>query len=119
MSTGIAFTPSRVFVALLIAALLAGCERAVPPSPLRQTAIVSQPDPSDIERQRSDRARNRVWILSAHGLSLHDVRAGRLVEVTLPSWQWVDTPYGCPPDLAIGPDGEAVVSSSIVPVLWR
>ena len=31
----------------------------------------------------------------------------------------MDAPYGCPPDLALGPKGEAVVTSNIVPILWR
>ena len=44
---------------------------------------------------------------------------GKLVAIALPSWQWVDEPYGCPPDLALGPDGEVVVTSNIVSTLWR
>ena len=121
MSNGIAFTPPRFFLALLIAPLLvmAGCGQPVSPSPLPHAAVVSQPDPSGMGRQRSDPVRQRVWILGSQGLFLQDRSAGTLVEVALPSWQWVDEPYGCPPDLALGPDGEAVVSSNIVPVLWR
>src|SRR5262249_20258337 len=64
--------------------------------------------------QRVDPARNRVWVLGSHGLFLLDTRTGTLVQLKLPLW-----PYGCPPDLALGPDGEAVVSNSIIPVLWR
>jgi len=121
VSNGIAFTPPRFFLALLIAPLLvmAGCGQPVSPSPLPHAAVVSQPDPSGMGRQRSDPVRQRVWILGSQGLFLQDRSAGTLVEVALPSWQWVDEPYGCPPDLALGPDGEAVVSSNIVPVLWR
>jgi hypothetical protein len=32
---------------------------------------------------------------------------------------WVDAPYGSLPDLALGPRGEAVVTSNVVPTLWR
>jgi hypothetical protein len=39
--------------------------------------------------------------------------------LTLPGWQWVGAPYSCLPDLALGPKGEAVISSNIVPTLWR
>jgi hypothetical protein len=122
MSTGIVSTPPRVFLAFLIAPLLAvaGCDKPVPASSaLRHAAGVSQADPSDFNRQRHDPTRNRVWMLSPEGVFLQDRSTGKLVEVPLPSWQWVDALYGCPPDLAVGPNGEAVVSSNIVPVLWR
>ena len=71
-------------------------------------------------RYRTDPARNRVWVLTSEGLSLRiGGSTGKLVAVALPSWQWVDEPYGCPPDLALGPDGEVVVTSNIVSTLWR
>src|SRR6185503_13962809 len=31
---------------------------------------------------------------------------------------WVDDHFACAPDLAIGPRGEAVISSNVVPTLW-
>jgi hypothetical protein len=31
----------------------------------------------------------------------------------------VDTPYGRLPDLALGPSSEAVITSNVVPTLWR
>jgi len=31
----------------------------------------------------------------------------------------VDTHYACLPDLALGPRGEVVITSNIVPTLWR
>ena len=122
MSTGVVSTPPRVFLAFLLAPLLAvaGCDTPVPASsPSRHAAPVSQLNPSDMDRRRHDPARNRVWILSSEGMFLQDRNTGKLVDVPLPSWQWVDALYGCPPDLAIGPNGEVVVSSNIVPVLWR
>jgi streptogramin lyase len=94
---------------------MAACDR----TPSSSSAGASLLDPSDTARTRSDPARNRTWIVGARGVFLYSTSTGQLVEVTLPSWQWVDAPYGCPPDLAIGPDGAALVTSNIVPVLWR
>lgn len=119
MSNGIIVTPSSVFLALLATVLLAGCEQAVPPALMREPAAAPRLDPFDFDRKRSDRARDRIWILDSDGLFLQERNTAKLMEVPLPSWQWVDTPYSCPPDLAVGPDGEAVVSSNIVPTLWR
>ena len=71
-------------------------------------------------RYQVDPARNRAWSLSAEGLSLHDRSApGKTVQVPLPGWHWAGPPYGCLPDLALGPKGEAVVTSDILPTLWR
>jgi streptogramin lyase len=39
--------------------------------------------------------------------------------VRLPGWVWAGAPYGCLPDLALGPRGEAVVTSNVLPTLWR
>jgi hypothetical protein len=36
----------------------------------------------------------------------------------LPGWQWAATPYVSAPDIAIGPRGEVVVTSNVLPVLW-
>jgi hypothetical protein len=42
----------------------------------------------------------------------------RTVIVALPGWIWADAPY-CPPAIALGPRGEVVVTSNVVPTLWR
>jgi hypothetical protein len=42
-----------------------------------------------------------------------------LAKIALPDWLWVGRQYACPPDLAIGPGGEAVISSNVVSMLWR
>ena len=71
-------------------------------------------------RHQLDTARNRAWSLSAEGLSFQDRSApGKTVQVPLPGWHWAGPPYGCLPDLALGPKGEAVVTSDILPTLWR
>jgi hypothetical protein len=50
---------------------------------------------------------------------VHDLARPERVAVALPGWVTVDTAYGCPPDIALGPEGEALVTSNIVPTLWR
>jgi hypothetical protein len=66
-----------------------------------------------------DPARQRVWTLTQDGVFLHDAATGKEIEVTVPGWQWADTRYACLPDLALGPRGEVVITSNIVPTLWR
>lgn len=131
MSNGIASIPAlgsvpalpRPAAAMLLAALLVafgGCDANTAP-PLPPQAATDAPDdqPPGV-RYRMDQARNRVWILTSEGVFLHDGGTpGKVVAIALPSWQWVDAQYSCPPDLALGPQGEAVVTSNIVPVLWR
>ena len=41
------------------------------------------------------------------------------MSLPLPGWLLVDAPYSCPPDLALGPKGEALITSNILPTLWR
>ena len=71
-------------------------------------------------RHQVDPARNRAWSLTRDGVFLHDLATPeKIVQVQLPDWQWAGTPYGCLPDLALGPKGEAVVTSDVLPTLWR
>ncbi|MDB5804378.1 MAG: hypothetical protein JWN73_1700 [Betaproteobacteria bacterium] len=69
---------------------------------------------------REDAARKRVWILAADGV--HAYALGTRKEIghaVLKDWIWAGDPYGCAPDLVLGPDGEALVSSDVSPTLWR
>jgi hypothetical protein len=69
-------------------------------------------------RYQADPGRNRVWFLSEDGVFVHDAAKSQKVAVTLPEWQWVSD-FSCLPDLALGPNGEAVVTSNVLPTLWR
>jgi hypothetical protein len=115
------FRSSRFFLVLLVVLLtvIAGCDSPVQPSELLSAADISRLDPSDNSRQRDDPARNRVWILNSHGLFVYETASGKLLEIPLPSWHWVGMPHSCPPDVALGPGGEVVVTSNVVPVMWR
>lgn len=71
---------------------------------------------------QSDTARpasGRTWSLTRDGVSLQDADKSRRIAVTLPGWHWAGAPYGSSPDLVVGPQGEAIVTSDVAPVLWR
>ena len=70
-------------------------------------------------RYRPDAQRGRVWLLTHEGVFLQQAgKAGR-VAISLPEWHWVGEPYACMPDLTLGPRGEAIITSNIVPKVWR
>jgi hypothetical protein len=98
---------------------LTGCDlQAVQERPIKEMAAVPGKRSFDI-RYQVDPARGRIWWLTRDGVFLHDVTRPQRVAVALPGWQWLGAPYGCLPDLALGPQGEAVVTSDVVPTLWR
>jgi hypothetical protein len=70
----------------------------------------------EVLRRRHDPERGRVWALTADGVTLYD---GATRRIALPQWHWADEAFSCPPDLVLGADGSAVVSSNALPVLWR
>jgi hypothetical protein len=113
--------PHAATAALLAASIAGGgcTANGAPPAAPQPTADVRKA-PSSVLRSLTDPARSRVWSLTREGVFVHDVRTPeKIVKVALPSWSWVHAEYGCPPDLALGPGGEAVVVSNVVPMLWR
>jgi hypothetical protein len=71
-------------------------------------------------RVQVDAARNRVWLLTAQGIAIYDPAVpGRVLRVPLLGWQISEEPAGCVPQFALGPEGEAVIGSDLVPVLLR
>ena len=73
---------------------------------------------ADPLRYRAQSERGRAWVIDAGGLFLEEARKPRRA-IALPEWQWAAEPYACAPDIAIGPRGEAVVTSNVMPVLWK
>ena len=69
-------------------------------------------------RYRAQEERARAWVLDAGGLFLEQAGKPRRA-VRLPDWTWAGDPYACAPDIGIGPRGEIVVTSNVVPVLWK
>ena len=67
-----------------------------------------------------DAARNQFWVLQSDAVYLHDATTRALKKrFDLPGWIHVGEPYACGPDLALDAQGAAVVTSNVVPVLWR
>jgi hypothetical protein len=62
-------------------------------------------------------AADRAWQLTRNGVVVQD--AGRTTRVPLPDWTYAGPRFGCAPTLAVGPNGEAVVTSDVMPTLWR
>jgi hypothetical protein len=73
---------------------------------------------ADTVRYRAQPERGRTWLIETDGLFLEEAGKPRRA-IELPGWQWAGQGYACPPDVAIGPRGEAVVTSNVVPVLWK
>ena len=103
------------FVPLFVA--LGGCDSSA--APVQETLRVSQRGEHRADRQQVDLVRNRVWVLTEHGVVVYRNARRERTEIPLPQWFWAGAPYSCPPDLALGPKGEAIVTSDIVPTLWR
>ena len=69
-------------------------------------------------RHRAQPERARAWVLDAGGLFLEQAGKPRR-PFRLADWTWAGQPYACAPDIAIGPRGEVIVTSNVVPVLWK
>ncbi len=103
--------------AFLLAACLAtsgGCDSGAAPSRVSNTPEWNAPD----ARYRVDAARHRVWVLTLDGVALYDMKGDKRAAIALPEWVQVGESYGCMPDLALGPRGEAVVTSNVLPTIW-
>jgi hypothetical protein len=120
---------SKSAIAAAISLLVvAGCDSGVRSERSSATqASANQPRPlewyearPDTLRARLDAARGRIWALHGEGIDLYDARSDqKLRSIALPEWVWAHAFHSCPPDVAVGPGGEVVVSSNVVPVLWR
>jgi hypothetical protein len=71
-------------------------------------------------RIQADTRRNRVWVLSLHGVFIYDSSTRKLLKrIELPNWTVVRKIFMCPPDLVLSPSGTALVTSNILPILWE
>lgn len=89
------------------------------PAPSSLDAAVAPEMPLATIRSQVDAARGRIWWLTGGGLSLHDRTKRQRITLPLPGWHWAGAPYGCLPGLALGPKGEVIVTSDVLPKLWR
>lgn len=71
------------------------------------------------QTQTAFSAHGRAWSLTREGVLLREAEVQKRISVPLPGWHWAGAPYGAAPELALGPTGEAIVTSDVLPVLWR
>jgi hypothetical protein len=112
MSNGI--SPLSILAASLIA--LAGCDAGVSTVPAPSTAGAAiEPN----IRYQVDAANGRIWWLTREGVFVHDAKTPQKRFVPIPGWVSVDVAYACLAALALGPKGEALVTSNILPTVWK
>jgi hypothetical protein len=102
---------SRVATLVIATLILSACDGSV-----------RREGPAVMEFQvvRADTARGRLWVLDATGLALHDSINGRLLRrVELPGLFIAGSDNLCPPDLMVDAAGAVLVSSDVLPVIWR
>jgi hypothetical protein len=69
---------------------------------------------------RIDAERNRRWVLELDALTVYDNLNGRrLRRIILPDWVVAGPRDGCPPGLVVEGPGSVLISSNVMPVLWR
>jgi len=108
----------RIGLSLLpVLVALAGCDSRA--APAQEAPKVSHRSDPGSDRHQVDLVRNRVWVLTENSVVLYQNAQRERTVIPLPEWLWAGAPYGCPPALALGPKGEAIVTSNVVPTLWR
>ena len=68
-------------------------------------------------RVAQDGPRHRVWVLRDDAVYLEDAAGSKRFE--LPGWIYAKDAYACAPALAIDSQGLVVISSNVIPRLWR
>jgi hypothetical protein len=106
-------------VASAAVALAAGCDRSSSPGASPQYSGNAPAAQLVSVRYQVDAGRERVWWLTGEGVFVHNARALQKTAVPIPGWTWVAEPWSCMPDLALGPRGEALVTSNVLPVVWK
>lgn len=83
------------------------------------TGAVADPDPG-VLKSLADGERKRVYLLVRDGVEVLDAASRRKVAfVSLGDWVWVGEKYSCPPEMVLAPEGDILVTSNVVPVVWR
>lgn len=101
-------------IALVGLVFLGGCDSTA--SEVHASARIEAPIDT---RYQLDLVRDRIWGLTGSGVSVQEGRHGRKSELSLPGWFVAGALHSCPPALALGPDGEAVITSNVISTLWK
>ncbi len=98
---------------------MAGCDSGRMTGMHQETGAPTQAE-SALMNSRIDESRGRLWVLTTEGVDLYESRQRRkLAHFDIPNWIWARQPYACPPDLALSPTGEVLITSNVVPTVWR
>jgi len=89
-------------------ACLTGCESGGAPAAVQAEG-----------RSLVDGGRGQVWTLTREGLFVSHIASMERRAITLPDWVVAGEPYGGEPTLALGPGGDVLVTSDIMPFVWR
>jgi hypothetical protein len=110
-----------IATALVAAALamLSGCEGGTDATRSQQYGGRASAGQQAGMRYQFDASRERMWWLTREGVVVKDLRAMERTAVPIPGWTWVGEAWSCVPDLALGPRGEALVTSNILPIVWK
>jgi hypothetical protein len=109
-----AIAPLSLLAASIIA--LGGCDSRVETNqPSRAAAAASEAN----VRYQVDATQGRIWWLTREGVFVHDAKTPQKRFVPIPGWVSVDVAYACLPALALGPKGEALVTSNVLPTVWK
>jgi len=81
--------------------------------------LVASSAGAEVIREQVDHAHERVWTLTRDGVVVRDAASSEGRLVALDGWIWARAPWSCAPDIALGPAGEVLVTSNVMPVLWR
>jgi hypothetical protein len=100
-------------------ALQAGCESGAGSGRSQEYAQKLPNARAMTARYQVDGSRERVWWLTAEGIFVSQPGSAERTAVALPGWTWAAVRSTCMPDLALGPTGEAVVTSNVVPIVWK
>ena len=109
----------RAFFLAISLVSIAGCDVGAPPRQVSKATHDAGQFQLPNGRYQIDPERNRLWLLTHEGVFVYDFSKPERIALSLPDWLLVDPSYGCLPDLALGPRREAVITSNILPTLWR
>jgi len=98
----------KSIVLALSAACLTACERGGAPASVQAEG-----------RSLVDGGRGQVWTLTRQGLFLSHIASVERQAIMLPDWVVAGEPYGSEPTLALGPGGDVLVTSDVMPFVWR
>jgi hypothetical protein len=104
----------------LVSAIIIGCDAIAAQPELQAVPEAWYAGELPILRFQADPARERGWILTRMGVLVFDFKTRKTTGyVPLPEWVWAHEQFSNLPDLALGPNGEAVITSNVLPILWR